>query len=118
MQESIANREILTISLLQSAGIIGSREELQRRIATAQPPHTRPSGSVRILLDKFHLLSASYRLTVPLCEEHKFDSLPRSFPFTVISRFLISDPAAPRCSVVHSGGMPVFDGQEGLQPST
>ncbi|KAF5530250.1 hypothetical protein FPHYL_14112 [Fusarium phyllophilum] len=110
LQEAIANREILTLSMLQSAGLI-TNEELQRRIAAAEPPYARLSGCVRTLRNAFRLLSGSDRLAVPPGKEHEYDSLPRGFPEKVIASLILLRPnaAAPRCLYVHSGGMPVLD---------
>ncbi|KAF5600436.1 hypothetical protein FPANT_2392 [Fusarium pseudoanthophilum] len=111
VQESIANREILTLSLLQSAGLI-TNEELQRRIAAAEPPYARASGCVRTLRKKLGVLAGSAWIPVPSGEDGKYNSLPRNFPQSIVDSFVILRPCpAPRYSVVHSGGMSVLDGQ-------
>ncbi|PNP84325.1 hypothetical protein FNYG_02350 [Fusarium nygamai] len=108
VQESTANREMLTLSLLQTAGIIRDNNELQGRITAAQPPYARATGCVRTLRAKLAILSGSLEWAVPPGKEHEFDSLSYNLSENIAGLMLRYHVPAPHCAVVHSGGMPVY----------
>ncbi|KAL5613996.1 hypothetical protein FOVSG1_003059 [Fusarium oxysporum f. sp. vasinfectum] len=112
VKESTSSREMLALSLLQSAGANLSLEEVRDRIAAVQPAYTSTGKSVGTLRDSLVRLSSAEAVVVFSVQERDSDSLPRNLPNYVVKPMIMTRVLAPRYAVVYSGGMPIYSGQK------
>ncbi|KAH7201536.1 hypothetical protein DER44DRAFT_748635 [Fusarium oxysporum] len=112
VKESTSSREMLALSLLQSAGANLSLEEVRDRIAAVQPAYTSTGKSVGTLRDSLVRLSSAEAVVVFSVQERDSNSLPRNLPNYVVKPMIMTRVLAPRCAVVYSGGMPIYSGQK------
>ncbi|KAF5597625.1 uncharacterized protein FSUBG_8457 [Fusarium subglutinans] len=103
LQESVASRETLTLSIIQSAGASLSIDEIHERLDAVKPPYARHGNCVVALHNALAHLSVSKDVLVGSVEEGMCDSLSDGSPFELLTAMCEGGGVAANCKVVHNG---------------
>ncbi|KAF5542094.1 hypothetical protein FNAPI_10078 [Fusarium napiforme] len=111
LQESVANRKTLNLSILQSAGANLSVDEVHERLDAIQPPYARHGNCVVTLRNALAHLSVSEDVVVGSVEEEgQCDSFSNGSPDKLKTAMEDASGSAAVCKVTHAG-MPYYDFQ-------
>nr|RBQ92219.1 hypothetical protein FVER53263_11699 [Fusarium verticillioides] len=103
LQESVANRETLNLSILQSAGANLSVDEVHERLDAIQPPYARHGNCVVTLRNALAHLSVSEDVVVGSVEEGQCDSFSDGSPEKLKTALECACGSAANCKFTHDG---------------
>ncbi|RBQ81391.1 hypothetical protein FVER14953_11699 [Fusarium verticillioides] len=103
LQESVANRETLNLSILQSAGANLSVDEVHERLDAIQPPYARHGNCVVTLRNALAHLSVSEDVVVGSVEEGQCDSFSDGSPEKLKTALEGACGSAANCKFTHDG---------------
>ncbi|KAG9499280.1 hypothetical protein J7337_010099 [Fusarium musae] len=103
LQESVANRETLNLSILQSAGANLSVDEVHERLDAIQPPYARHGNCVVTLRNALAHLSVSEDVVVDSVEEGQCDSFSDGSPEKLKTALEGACGRAANCKFTHDG---------------
>ncbi|KAF5693143.1 hypothetical protein FDENT_2285 [Fusarium denticulatum] len=110
LQESVASRKTLNLSILQSAGANLPLDEIYERLDAVKPPYALHGNCVVALRNALAHLSISEDVVVGSVAEGKCDSFSDGSPHELTATMTDACGSAANCKVVHNG-IPDYPGQ-------